>query len=438
MYRKFRSFRGKYMSSIRKAYKTTVKESLPDDLTINLGGQKLHLKKRTWTIADSKGEFQTKGLRYGDNPGQPAALYRLDSGSFKYKDLEFKAGKPLVSGLTEDNFLQFGKHPGKTNLTDVNAGLDILINLHKKPAVTILKHNNPCGVATADNLATAYHRAYRADRIAAMGGVVVLNRAVDTDTATAISQSYSEVVAAPAYEEKSVEILKTRKNLRIIKLPQLGNLEEYLSCPQFNFTTLRDGGLILELSNPDSILNREKLVPASHKRKGREYKIKIKPNQKQYDDLLFAWNIVAKVTSNSVVFVSDGVSRAIGTGEQDRVGAVRLAIKKAYTKYADNLAYDKFKLSIFQLEEKVAKGEINREELDLIHQITQENQGGLKGSVLASDGFFPFRDGVDTAIEQGISAIIQPGGSMRDYQSIEACNEAGVAMVFSNKRVFKH
>ncbi|MGM0596732.1 MAG: IMP cyclohydrolase [Myxococcota bacterium] len=426
------------MSSIRKAYKTTIKENLPDDLTIDLGGQKLHFKKRTWTIADSTGESQTKGLRYGDNPGQPAALYRLDSGSFKYKDLEFKAGKPMVSGLTEDNFLQFGKHPGKTNLTDVNAGLNILINLHKNPAVAILKHNNPCGVATANDLASAYRRAYRADRIAAMGGVVVLNRAVDTDTATAISQSYSEVIAAPAYEEKAVEILKKRKNLRIIELPQLGNLEEYLALPQFNFTTLKDGGLILELNHADSILTPEKLVLANHKRKGKEYKIKIKPNQKQYEDLLFAWNIVAKVTSNSVVFVSDGVSRAIGTGEQDRVGAVRLAIKKAYTKYADNLAFDKFKLSIFQLEEKVNNGKIDRQELDRIHQITRKNKGGLQASVLASDGFFPFRDGVDTAIEQGISAIIQPGGSIRDHQSIEACNEAGISMVFTNKRVFKH
>ena len=157
-------------------------------------------------------------------------------------------------------------------------------------------------------------------------------------------------------------------------------------------------------------------------------------------DLRFAWAVEAGVTSNSVIFARNGATVAIGTGEQDRVGCVELAIHKAYTKYADTLAFREHKLSFYELKQKAATDAALKAALDDIQARTQAARGGLPGTVLISDGFFPFRDGVDAAMAQGVTAIGQPGGSMRDAEVIAACNEASpqVAMVFTGQRSFKH
>ena len=164
------------------------------------------------------------------------------------------------------------------------------------------------------------------------------------------------------------------------------------------------------------------------------------PSPAELDDLRFAWAVEAGVTSNSVIFVRDGATVAIGTGEQDRVGCVELAIYKAHTKYADTLAFRELGLTLYELKLKAAEDSTLAEKLADIERRTEETHGGLAGTALVSDGFFPFRDGVDVAIAQGVTAIAQPGGSMRDAEVIMACNEAApqVAMVFTGQRSFKH
>ncbi|KAF4530188.1 hypothetical protein B566_EDAN018326 [Ephemera danica] len=167
-----------------------------------------------------------------------------------------------------------------------------------------------------------------------------------------------------------------------------------------------------------------------------------KPTRAEADDLVFAWAVEAGVSSNSVIFAKDGATVAIGTGEQDRVGCVSLAIHKAYTKYADLLAFEKSGLSLYELTAHAQSGQ-DAGSLELLREInmsTEQAKGGLAGSVLVSDGFFPFRDGVDMALRHGITAIAQPGGSVRDHEVIAAVNEASphVAMVFTGQRSFKH
>jgi phosphoribosylaminoimidazolecarboxamide formyltransferase/IMP cyclohydrolase len=156
--------------------------------------------------------------------------------------------------------------------------------------------------------------------------------------------------------------------------------------------------------------------------------------------MLFGWYVEQGVTSNSVLYVKDGVTVGIGTGEQDRVGVAEIAIYKAYTKYADLLCYDKFGRSYKELTLSIQKGEKNISDKNMIDEETASAKGGLKGATAISDAFFPFRDGVDVIIEQGVSAILQPGGSIRDFESIQACNEADpkVTMMFTGERAFKH
>ncbi|MBU1220120.1 IMP cyclohydrolase [Myxococcota bacterium] len=426
------------MTSIRKAYKTILKEFFPENLTISFGDQELVFRKRMWTIADSEGNQVHEGLRYGDNPDQMAAMYQWTSGDLKLGELKIKPGIPLVSGLSEKHFIQFGKHPGKTNLTDITAGLNIVKLTGDKPAVAIIKHNNPCGVAVSDSILDSYQKAYYADRIAAMGGCVVLSKSCDIETARAISNSYSEVIVAPDYEEGSIEILSSRKNLRIIVMKEMFDFLKAPVEPSLRFTPTGDGGIIVELTQVPLITSADDFIPASHKYGGKTYDIKRLPDEREQQDLLLAWHVASGVTSNSIVMVKNGVTVAIGTGEQDRVGAVRLAVEKAYTKHADTICFNRTGKSLFQLELEVSKNLTPRSELDDILEQTREEKGGLTGAVIASDGFFPFRDGVDTALNEGITAVIQPGGSINDYESIESCNEKNAAMVFTNQRVFRH
>ena len=396
------------MADLKSMYSTVHKDAFPDTLTILLGDEKLVYHKRTWTL-----DKEEKGLRYGENPDQPAALYALAEGSLSCGGLNWRGpGNGIVSALTEGQMLQAGKHPGKTNLTDVDNGANILQYLTDRPAALILKHNNPCGAAwSREGLGTALDKAFWCDRIAAFGGAVVVNRPFTREAAEMVAANYFEVVAAPAFEEGAVDI-----------------------------KSLADGGIIVQKSFVNRILTDADFLPATAStREGLAVTARA-PSKAELDDLRFAWAVEAGVTSNSVIFARDGATLAIGTGEQDRVGCVELAAHKARTKYADMLAFREKGLSLYELKQKAATDADAARTLEDIARRTEEARGGLTGSVLVSDGFFPFRDGVDVAVAQGVRAIAQPGGSLRDAEVIMACNEAQpqVAMVFTGQRSFKH
>ncbi|WP_028573752.1 IMP cyclohydrolase [Desulfonatronovibrio hydrogenovorans] len=424
------------MKDLKNMYKDIHKDSFPQEMSVRIGDQELKFRKRTWII-----DGQEKGLRYGENPDQPAALYEPVEGSLELGGVRLRSGEfKLVSSLKEDNMIQAGKHPGKTNLTDVDNGLNILQYLTAKPAAVILKHNNPCGAAWSDQgLFQAVENAFFSDRIAAFGGAIVMNRPVDKDSAEFMAGNYLEVVAAPDFESGALEILQKKKNLRILKMPGLGRLEEFLGRPFLDIKSLTDGGMIVQLSFSNRILAPEDFLPATAVRDGQEVTART-PDQREMEDLVFAWAVEAGVTSNSVIFAKNGRTVSIGTGEQDRVGCVDLTISKAYTKYSDLLAFEKNQESIYQLRQRALNDSAAKDDLEEITASTSQARGGLPGSVLVSDGFFPFRDGVDLAVDQGITAIAQPGGSIRDIEVIQAVNEAvpQVAMVFTGQRSFRH
>lgn len=425
---------------LKQAYKTIMDDHFPDSMTIRFGDQTLEYRKRAWKLEDG-GAVVEKGLRYGENPGQEAAMYELVNGNLALGGCSFIApGNSLVSGIDEGMMIQPGKHPGKINLTDIDNSLNILKYLSGSAAAVIVKHNNPCGVACASTPAEAFNRAFRADRIAAFGGCAAINRTLDRETAELIAREYMEVVVAPDYADGAVDILKKRKNLRIIRVDRMDRLEQYRSMRFVDFKSLIDGGIIVQQSPLNIVNTREDLKPASTEYKGQKYAIERLPSEKEYRDLLFGWFVEQGVTSNSVLYVKDGVTVGIGTGEQDRVGVAEIAVYKAYTKYADLLCFDRHGVSYKQFELEAAKGERKKSDLEAIDEETRASRGGLIGAAMVSDAFFPFRDGVDVGITQGITSIVQPGGSERDFESIVACNEAvpKVAMVYTGQRAFRH
>jgi phosphoribosylaminoimidazolecarboxamide formyltransferase/IMP cyclohydrolase len=430
------------MSDLKKMYKTIMDDNFPDEMKISFGGQTLVYRKRAWKIADEKtGELVEKGLRYGENPDQQAALYELINGNLVLGECRFiEPGSGLVSGITEEDMIQAGKHPGKTNLTDLDNALNILKYLGDRPAAAIMKHNNPCGVACGKTVEEAYDKANMADRIAAFGGCLVVNRPMDKTTADMVSTNYLEVVGAPDFEEGAVEVLAKRKNLRIVKIAGIQDLERYRDYRFVDFKCLIDGGIIVQQSPVNRIRAKADFLPARTVYKGQEYAVERQPTEKDYADMLFGWNVEQGITSNSVIYVKDGVTVGIGTGEQDRVGVAEIAVFKAYTKYADALCFRKFGVPYKTFELEAAQGKRDAAALKEIDDETQKNRGGLAGSTMVSDAFFPFRDGVDVGIKEGVVAVVQPGGSERDFEVIEACNQADpkVTMVFTGQRAFRH
>ena len=427
---------------LKKMYRTVMDDHFPSELTISFGNQVLSYRKRTWKISDEKsGETIEKGLRYGENPGQEAALYELVEGNLVLGGCRFiEPGNGLVSAISEKDMIQSGKHPGKINLTDVDNALNIMKYLNAGPAAVIVKHNNPCGVAYGTSLENAYKKADMADRIAAFGGCALFNRPMDVATAGLVSENYLEVVAAPDFEEGTIEILAGRPNLRIIQISKMDQLSKFADARFVDFKSLMDGGIILQQSPVNVIRSKENFQPATCSYQGREYVIERQPTEAEYADMLFGWQVEQGVTSNSVIYVKDGVTVGIGTGEQDRVGVAEIGIFKAYTKYADALCYQTHGIPYKELEYLVKSGRKDRTLMEEIDRRTQAAKGGLTGACMVSDAFFPFRDGVDVAIKEGITAIVQPGGSLRDFEVIEACNEAApqVTMLFTGQRAFKH
>ncbi len=427
---------------LKKMYKTVMEDHFPPEMTISFGDQTFKYRKRAWKIPDAKsGELIEKGLRYGENPGQEAALYELVNGNLVLGDCKFiEPENGLVSAIGDEDLIQSGKHPGKTNLTDMDNSLNILKYLTKDPAVVIVKHNNPCGVAYGSTISEAYEKANMADRIAAFGGCAVFNRPIDRVAAEMVSENYLEVVAAPDYEEGTVDILAKRSNLRIVGIDRIDELSKYAGFRYIEFKSLIDGGLIVQQSPLNRIRSQEDFSPASTEFEGKTYNLERNPTEEEYADMLFGWQVEQGITSNSVIYVKDGVTVGIGTGEQDRVGVAEIAVFKAYTKHADALCFKRHGTGYKDIELLVNRGEKDKDLLNEIDKETQEVKGGLIGSTMVSDAFFPFRDGVDVGIKQGIRAIVQPGGSMRDFEVIEACNEADpqVTMVFTGQRAFKH
>ena len=337
-------------------------------------------------------------LRYGTNPHQPAAFYRPAE------------GQGLVLGAYE--VLKTGKSGlSQTNIEDMHHAVGIL-KFMARPSCAVMKHCNPSGVAMQVGempLVDIYLRARDADAQAAFGSVVVFNREVDADTAEAVMETIVEGVAAPAFTETALERLhdfdrfRRNREIRVIKLPDLSRLPKYVgdATNALEMKVFDDGSLVLAKPYLSRVRSHDDLMPAynDHKTKGRIDIARV-PSEHELDDLLFAWYVNIHVRSNGVVVAKNGQTLAVGTGEQDRVGAVQQAILKAQSKY---------------------KGEET-----------------LEGAVLASDGFFPFRDGVDAATSAGVTAICQPGGSVGDYDIIAACNESQTAMVFTGERCFSH
>ena len=429
------------MTDIKKMYTTILGDSFPMEMTVSFGDQTLVYRKRTWGIPMEDGTVDERGLRYGENPDQEAALYELVNGNLVLADCRFiEPGNSLVSGFTVDDMLQVGKHPGKINLTDVDNGLNIIKYLVDKPAAVILKHNNPCGAAIGSTLAEAYNMANRVDRIAAFGGAVIMSRPVDKDTAELMSRNYLEVVCAPEFEDGTLDILAKAKNLRVIRMDGINRLADFEKFRFVDFKSLIDGGIIVQQSAVNSIRSVNDLKPAVVTWKDKEYKCEREPSQQELDDMIFGWAVEHGVTSNSVIYVKNGCTTGIGTGEQDRVGVAEIAVHKAYVKYADITCFDKFGIPYADLALEVEQGKRDVAGIEEIDAKVKADRAGLPGSVMISDAFFPFRDAADVGIREGITAILQAGGSMRDYASIEACNEADpqVAMMFTGQRSFKH
>ena len=415
------------MADLKKSYSTIVEDSFTPQMEISFidegKKQTLIYEKISWEIGK-----ENKGLRYGENPGQPAALYKPVNGNIILGEVKMlERGKYLASDI---QLIQSGKHPGKTNIADADAALNILKYFSDQPCCVIIKHNNPCGVAKAVTNEDAYTRALLADRIAAFGGAVAINRRIDVKTAEKIIENYHEVIIAPDYDRKALELFSTKKNLRVMKIENMKRLETFIGEPILDFKSMMDGGIIVQWSFIPETLKKEDFLKAETIRKGVNYSVDKEPTDKEYDDMLFGWLVEAGVTSNSVIYVKDGVTVAIGTGEQDRVGVASIARDKAYRNMKDKISWTKYRTPWTSMTDPVLMKEIELE--------VEKVNGGLLGSVMVSDAFFPFRDGIDIGLNEGVSAVVQPGGSIRDFECIEACNENKAAMVFTGQRSFKH
>jgi phosphoribosylaminoimidazolecarboxamide formyltransferase/IMP cyclohydrolase len=308
---------------------------------------------------------EKQAMRYGENPHQHAALY-------------VPAGRP-ASGLAAARQLA-GKELSYNNLVDLDSAWR-LVREFSRPAAVIVKHNNPCGTAEQEKLVEAYLAALACDPVSAFGGVIAFNRLVDAATAEEVSKLFVECMIAPRYDPAAREKLTSRRNLRLMELPeaqdQPGSERDHLEIKRIS------GGVLVQ-------------TPDHHELRKDELKTVTKraPTAREIDDLLFGWKVCKHVKSNAIVFAREGRTVAIGAGQMSRVDSVKIAVLKAQTQ--------------------------------------------LSGSVVASDAFFPFPDGVEEAARAGATAFIQPGGSVRDADVISAADKLGLAMVFTGVRHFRH
>ncbi len=355
------------VKSMRKRYRTRLEEEFPEELRITLGGEELVYAKAL-------------SLRYGENPHQPAALYRP------------KRGRLTVGGLRE---LKTGKGGlSQTNVEDVNQALSIL-KYFDEPACAVMKHLNPSGVAAArdpdESLREVYVRARDCDSLAAFGSVVGFNSPVDGETAEEVLSTFVEGVVAPAFDEEAMAVFQRKKDLRVLQVENLEAVSRFVGDDPRPYTvkTLMDGSLILSTPLLTRVRGPGDLRVVTER----------EPTAREAADLVFSWYVCMNVRSNGVVVSRDRGTLGVGTGQQDRVIAVKLALEKA---------------------------------------VDRGHGDALKGAVLASDGFFPFPDSIELMAEYGVSACVQPGGSIRDKAVIKACDEHGIAMAFTDERCFRH
>jgi len=323
-------------------------------------GKKIHGFPETFTFQVRKAQE----LRYGENPHQRAAFYR-----------DYILTEPSVSNAIQIQ----GKELSFNNILDVDSAFET-VKEFDEPATVIIKHNNPCGVAISrKTLADAYRKARDCDPVSAFGGVVGFNRMVDEETAREMVQIFLEVIIAPSFDPRALEILKTKKDLRILQSPPL-----MVSYSQGGFDLRRVvGGLLVQDRDLGKVdMDQWKVVTRR------------KPTEEEKRAMAFGWKVAKHVKSNAIVLVREDRTIGIGAGQMSRVDSTRLAVMKA--------------------------------------------QSSTKGTVLASDAMFPFRDGVDAGAEAGAVAIIQPGGSIRDDEVIAAADEYNIAMVFTGMRHFRH
>jgi phosphoribosylaminoimidazolecarboxamide formyltransferase/IMP cyclohydrolase len=309
-------------------------------------------------------------LSYGENPHQKAALY-----------VEVGARTHVLSRVAKLH----GRALSFNNVLDLDTARRLLDEL-EPAACVIVKHNNPCGVAVAEEIGDAYEKALACDPLSAFGGVIALNRSVDRALAERLHERFVEVLIAPAYDQDALPVLKQKEAVRLLETTEQRGYE-----PRERDVKRVRGGLLVQ--DPDRLEER---------RESLQVVTAASPAEEQWEDLWFAWKVCRHVRSNAIVIAKDGATLGIGAGQMSRVDSVRIAIEKA----------------------RQARG---------------EDAGGLlAGSVVASDAFFPFPDGPQLAFDAGVTALVQPGGSVRDSEVIAACDEAGAAMVFTGRRHFRH
>ena len=318
---------------------------------------------RTFNVQFTKAQ----DMRYGENPHQKAAFYTNS--------------EPQTGTISAAQQRQ-GKALSYNNIADTDAALECVKSFPEAPACVIVKHANPCGVAVADDLLTAYDLAYQTDPTSAFGGIIAFNRELDAATAQAIiDRQFVEVIIAPKISDEAATIVSSKKNVRLLCCGPLP--EQHTDGLDYKRIT---GGLLVQ-DRDTALVTEDELKVVTQK----------SPSNDQMKDLLFAWRVAKFVKSNAIVYVSKQQTVGIGAGQMSRIVSSRIAAIKA------------------------------------------EDAGlAVPGAVMASDAFFPFRDGLDAAAEAGISAVIQPGGSVRDDDVIAAANEHGIAMVFTNMRHFRH
>jgi len=302
-------------------------------------------------------------LRYGENPHQKAAFYR-------------EAGA-MIPSIADAKQLH-GKELSFNNIVDMDAAWNTA-NYFAETTVAIIKHTNPCGIAQAETVHAAYTKALECDPVSAFGGIVAVNRRIDELTAEEIAKLFVEVVIAPDYSPKALDILKEKKNIRIMKMGEYAIGKAFSG---FDYKRVGGGLLVQEPDLAQLAVNEVRVVTTKQ------------PTLGEMEDLFFAWGVVKQVKSNAIVLVKNGQAIGVGAGQMSRIDSAELAVKRS------------------------------RKE--------------VKGAVLASDAFFPFPDVVEFSGKHGISAIIQPGGSVRDQDSIDKANELGIAMLFTGRRHFKH
>lgn len=317
-------------------------------------------------------EFDLKqGLRYGENPHQHAKFYA--------------ATEAVPFSLASAKQLN-GKELSYNNIQDANAALNIVREFGDVPFCVGLKHMNPCGAAIGKDVVDAWTKAYEADKVSIFGGIVATNCEVTREAAELMKPIFLEIIMAPKFSEGALEVLCTKKNLRLLEVDMSADTASHMQ-----YVSVNGGLLAQELDTTTKTIAADMCVT------------KVQPTEEQLTDLQFAWRIVKHVKSNAIVVVKDGKTLGVGAGQMNRVGSAGIALKQAEEALA-------------------AEGKDIRKE----------------GLVMGSDGFFPFGDSVESAAQYGIAAIVQPGGSVRDEESIEAANRHGITMLFTGMRHFKH